>query len=605
MLKKLFGVKRGLKILGDNNQVEILQGSEDPTTSPGVSAPEGSQYLRYNGATYKKTGPNDTDWVKANTTTTSAGAGFIYITDITPQSSSDNVGEKQYVDGTVPPDTVLKECTADTTDVTVHFLAEGGPKYSPTVTLNGNTCKNLSQYGDDRRLFYGSIDVTLSVSDGESETLIVESSTEQTDSAIVNLSIGGPEITDISFGNYPGDQTALKENDTIDVTATVENSATNCWIENDKASKYYESLTLDADDSAGTGYKYATGTVTISSVTSDSPVDAQAENSLGTKGSVYTSSNLTIDQTYPSITFNSITYPTGQQALKNSETAEVDVSASDFDTISYSSPNSQLDIPSTSTYEQIKTVTRVGGDYNISNTNYRITATRTNNGASTTGNFVVNIANVAASLSINLPASRLRTGSTGYSDVGLTTASDVAEHTINIQSDQKLLSVPTLADPDSDKGVWKNSSFSDTGNMTSFTNVLQVDDASTRGTHNWGSISGTNLAGIETTTISSGNQYTIGGFIPRYYRLILGNNEVEANVEVSTYTKTTLEWKYLDGSGTVKELNRNSTINASPPVTKSWTIDAEDINPTTFIILDTAATEAQTKDTAILVEEEV
>src|SRR6056297_6951 len=604
MLKKLFGISKGLRISGDDGNVAVLEGVADPSQSPGREAPMGTLYLRHNGISYKKIGAADTDWVKASTTS-NAGAGFIYILNVTPQSSGDNVGSKVYEPGTTPSNVVLNECTSDTTNVEIHFLAEGGVNYSPIVTLNGTPCSNLQQYGDDRRVFNGSFDVTLSVGEGEEETFALESSTDQSASVTVTLGGAGPEITDITFGSYPGSQTALKSGDTVDVTVTVENDAVSCWIENDKASNSEVSLTLGTVDGAGAGYRYATGTITISSVTSDSPVDAQASNDIGTNGSVYTSGNLTIDQDSPDISFNSITYLSSQSALKNSENATVDVTVTDFTGITYNSPNSQLSIPDTTTYSQTKSVQRIDGDYNDSTTNYRITATKSSNDTSTVDNFVVYIAHVAPELTISEPYSRLRTASSGYSNVGLTTSASIAEHTITINSDQQLASVPTLSDPDSDKGIWENGSFANSGGMTSFTNTLQIDDDATRGTHTWGSISGTNLAGLTTTSITGNNTYEIGGFLPRYYRVGLGQNESSGDVEVTDYTSVTLDWQYIDGSGQVKALTRNSTINETPPVTGSWTIEADDTNPTKFIILDTAATDAQTVDTAILVEEEV
>jgi hypothetical protein len=603
MLKKLFGISKGLRIFGEG-EVDVIEGSADPTVSPGREAPQGTLYLRHNGISYKKTGPEDTDWVKASTTST-AGTGFLYILNVTPQSTSDNVGSKEYVPDTTPPNTVLTECTSDTANVTIEFLAEGGVHYSPTVTLNGTTCSNLEQYGTDRRLFHGSFDVTLSVVEGESEDFILESSTDQSTSVTVTLGGAGPEITNISFGSYPGSQTALKYGDVIDVTVTVENDAVSCWIEDDKASNNEVSLTLGAVDGAGAGYRYATGTITISNVATDAPVDAQASNDIGTAGSVYTSSNLTIDQDSPVITYNSTTYPAGQGALKDSEGALINVTVSDFDGITYSSPTNELSIPDTTTYEQTKTVTRIAGSYNDDTNNYRIVATKSSNDTSTTRQYVVIIANVAAQLSISLPASRLRTGGDGYSNVGLTTLASIAEHTITINSNQQLDSVPTLADPDADKGIWVNGSFTNAGGMTSFTNDLEIDDDSTRGTHDWGAISGTNLSGLTTTVITGTDTYEIGGFMPRYYELVLGQNSVSGDVEVTNYTDVTLDWQYKDGSGQVKALSRNSVINESPPVTNSWTIDTTGSNPTTFIILDTAATQAQTVNTAVLVEEEV
>jgi len=600
----LFGVANGVRIDTPDGKADVLFGTSDPSVT-GKEAPVGSLYLRSNGVSFKKTGVGDTDWEKASQAE-GAAIGYVFITNVT---NSGNVGSKQYVADTVPADTVLTECTSDMEQVTVHFLAEPAGAYSPTLAIGGTACTNLSQFGDDRRLFTGSITVTLTCAPGEYEDLVVTSSTGQSATVRVNRAGAGPAITDITFGSYPGTQTDLKYNDTIGVTVTVENDADSVWILSGKASKQLVNLTLGAEDGAGAGYRYATGTITISNISTDSPVDARASNSLGTEGDIYTSANLNIDQVYPTITFNSITYPATQGALKNSETADVNVSVTNWtagvDTITYSTPLNQISIPDVNTYAQTKTVTRIAGDYNVSSNNYSVSATKVNNGATSTYSRNVRIANVAAQLTISEPASRLRTRSTGYSNVGLTTAAALAEHTITISSNQIMSAVPTLADPDTDKGTWKNGTWTNAGSMTSFTNVLQLPDDSIRGTHAWGAISCTNLSGLTTTSITGDGNYTIGGFLPRYYEMVLGQNESSGAVEVTTYSKFTLNWQYTNGDGQIKNLTRSSVVNTSPPVTSQFTIDAVDNNPTKFIILDLAAAQAQTVNSAILVEEGV
>lgn len=534
--------------------------------------------------------------------------GFVFITDVQPTDSG-NVALKQYESNTVPANTVLNDCTSDVLNVDIHFLAEGSINYSPIIQINGTVCTNLSQYGDDRRLFQGSIPVSLTCAAGESEDFVVSSSSGQSATITIHRAGVGPAITTIAFGNYPGTQTHLKEDDTIFVTVTVENDAVACWIENGKACKTKTDLSLGGDDGAGVGYKFATGQISISSITSDAPIDAQASNIVGTNGDIFTSANLQIDQTYPVLQYISTTYPTSQNAIKDNETADVQIRVSNWipgtDTIQYTNPLSQLSIPSPGTYEETKTVTRIGGDYNVSQTNYTVIATRTNNGASTSSTRIVNIANVAASITIIEPASRLRTRSTGFSDRSLTTASTIAEHMITINSNQQLNSIPTLASPDTNKGVWKNANFVNVGGMTSFRNYLQLADDCIKGEHTWGTISATGLSGIETTVITGNDTYFIGGLLPRYYRITLGQNSTSQAVEVTNYTKFSLTWEYTDEASVVKVLTRASTINTAAPVTGEYTIDAVSTDPTTFIILDTAATQAQTADTAILVEEGV
>jgi len=600
----LFGVENGVRIETSDGNADLLFGVSDPSVV-GKAAPEGSLYLRSNGVSYKKTGPGDYDWELASQAE-GAAIGYVFITDVT---NVGNIGSESYVANTVPADTVLTECTTDTTDVTIAFLAEPAGFYSPTLSISGVNCTNLAQYGDDRRLFSGSIGVTLTCAAGEHQDFVVESSTGQSTTVRINRAGAGPEITAIVFGSYPGTQTDLKNNDQIGVTVTVANDASSVWIEADKASKTLVNLTLGAVDGAGVGYRHATGTITISSIASDAPVDAQAENTLGTKGDVFTSSDLSIDQVYPTITFNSITYPTTQGAIKNSETADVNVSVTNWvsgtDTITYSTPLNQISIPGTTIYAQTKTVTRIAGDYNVSSNNYSISATKVNNDATRSASYNVRIAHVAAQLAVNEPAARLRTGGTGFSNVGLTTAASTAEHTITIAANQILNAVPTLANPSAGTGSWKNGAFANAGGMASFTNTIQLPDDSTRGTHSWGAISGVNLAGITTSAITGNSSYVIGGFLPRYYRLVLGQNESSGAVETTTYTKFTLDWQATNGNGQVKSLSRAATINTAPPVTGQYTIDAVDGNPTKFIILDTAATQGQTVDSAIRVEEVV
>ena len=54
--------KNGIEILHDSGTTQIIAGDVDPITI-GVTANVGSLYLHINGNHYKKTGPNDTNWV--------------------------------------------------------------------------------------------------------------------------------------------------------------------------------------------------------------------------------------------------------------------------------------------------------------------------------------------------------------------------------------------------------------------------------------------------------------------------------------------------------------------------------------------------------------
>ncbi|MFW6377179.1 MAG: hypothetical protein ACOCZ5_00900 [bacterium] len=479
------------------------------------------------------------------------GTGYVFITDVTPTGSG-NVGYKTYEDDTTPSDVDLIECTTDTDLVDIHFMAEGGVNYSPEITLDGSTDNNLQQYSDDRRLFNGYFSIDLGLPEDSSAIKTIKSSTGKEDSVKIIKSGAGPEITDITFSSYPGSQTALKEDDEIDVTVTVENQATSCWIEDGKASKSHVSLSLGGDSGAGSGYKYATGTITISSITSDAPVDAQASNDLGTLGDVYTSDDLTIDQDSPVINFNSITYPSGQEALKSSESATVDVSVYDFDSIEYDDVEDQINIPNSNTYSQTKNVTAYVNTYNIDTDNYEIIASKSSNDTSTAFGMVVQLAGEAATIDISTP-SRLRSGGNQ--------GTDPQDHTVEIISDQELIEAPSV---DASVGTWQGSDF--TGGPTTWSRDLQIHDDDPKGTYSFENLLATNLAGVETTTINSGEEYVLGGFVfrtltvPAYPNrdVSIGTHVVDTDklecTNLSAGDSGTLNWSYIP----VKDSSDNS-----------------------------------------------
>lgn len=480
--------------------------------------------------------------------------GQVFITDVTATSSG-TVGFKQYEPNTTPSNIDITQCTTDTDDVTLHFIAEGGTYYSPEITLDSSSPDTFSQFADDRRLFYGTfaIDVNLAADASVVKTIISDAGTQDTVKIIKSGS--GPTITDVSFGPYPGSQTSLKEDDNINVYVTVENDATNCWVESDKASKNLVNLSLGSSDSGGAGYKLASGTITISSVTSNSPIDTQASNALGTNGAVYTSGNLTIDQDSPAITFNSITYPGSQEALKDSEQADVDITITDYTSVQYYDLLSQINIPNQSTYSQVKSVTRYAGGYNISTDNYEVVAWKSSNDTSSNYSTVVYIADTAATIDISSPA-RLRSGGNQ--------GTSAQDHTITINGNQQLLSAPSV---DNDIGTWQGAGFA--GGPSSWTRALQIHDDDSKGTGTFSNLAATNLAGIVTTSINSGSNYTVGGFVFRTFYVpafpnrdsSIGTNVTNTSklrcTNLSTGDSGSLNWSYV---GTKSSTDDSYTI---------------------------------------------
>ena len=228
-------------------------------------------------------------------------------------------------------------------------------------------------------------------------------------------------------------------------------------------------------------------------------------NSQGDEFSSQASADLN-NGTIPQIQFNSVSYPAGQQAIKSSESASVDNSVSNFDSIAYSSPNGELSISSSTIFEQNKNVDYLNGGYNVDVdggvNNLKISATKTSNGATIESSSIVNIANSQLILSVNNLVSKLPSSISGES------------YQLNLLSSQVMLNSPTLGiDPTQSPPSslsQNNSGTSKNGN--SYT--ISIAESDQKGTFSW-QISARNLANISTTTISTNPTYTLAGFSQR------------------------------------------------------------------------------------------
>ena len=409
-----------------------------------------------------------------------------------------------------------------------------------------------------------------------------------------------PQITSAYFyGGYPsipagGNQTELKAGDTFNFHVDTDVPIVSIEIDNFGA---FNASTTSV--TAGTSHNL-TSRVIADRGTSVQALGARVRvqkangsysawfltTSQGSTDAQYT---VKLNNLYPSISIGSITYPNSQQALKDSEQATVSNTVSNFDLISYTSPNSDLSITSSTSYQISKTVTRSAGNYNISTNNFRITATRNaNNAVTINSSTVVKIAHAAPTLTVSVPAARLRTGGND----GTSTPS----YTITITATQELISAPTLSIP-SGGGTWLGGGFSGSG--TTWTRSIQISDSLTKTTYTWGAISATNLAGKVVTSITTGPTYVIGGFLSRIVSLAAFANEVNINTSVSDYSKMTISW-------VIKVLpNKRAVGTTATPDPDSWAINSLGVNPTIVRILDTAATQSSSQATDVTVEETV
>jgi hypothetical protein len=526
-------------------------------------------------------------------TEASGAGGSIFITYVSPSGGIGNVGDYVYeTPGETIGNTALISCSTTTQTVLVDIYAlQGRSRFKPKLYITGQQIPlTLVERQTDRPVFLVN-DFGINLNNRTSIRV------DHEDGAYHTISItqdSPPQITSAYFyGGYPGSQTELKAGDTFNFHVNTDIDVVSIEIDNFGA---FNASTTSV--TAGTSHNL-TSRVIADRGTSVQDLGARVRvqkangsysawfltTSQGSTDGQYT---VKLNNLYPSVSVSTITYPGSQQALKDSESATVSNTVSSFDVISYTSPNSDLTITSSTTYQTSKTVTRSAGNYNTSTNNFRITATRNaNNAVTTNSSTVVKIAHTAPTLTVSVPAARLRTGGND--------GTSAQSYTVTITATQQLLSAPTLSVP---AGGGTLGSFG--GSTTTWTATLSnINDNLTKGTYTWGAISATNLAGKVVTTITTGPTYVIGGFLSRTVSLAAFANEVNINTSVLDYTKMTLSW-------VIKSLpNRRAVGTTATPDPDSWSINSLSVNPTIVRILDTAATQSSSQATNVTVEETV
>lgn len=499
-------------------------------------------------------------------------AGHVSITDVTP-SDDKTVGSKVFSqDGNR-----LEAAITSTKQITAHIRAMTGPSnYKPNIMLGGRNVI-ITEEPTNRGVWTGSVDVLLP-NDG---VLLATHEDGATDTTNI-LFLTPPRIISAEFVNgYPGSQTELKEDDVYDVLVVSESPMSGISVQNQGASK------AETFSFAETTSKIITVRIADrGDVSALLPVILRASNSSGALGDFYDSSTggnqdgvnvVRCNNTHPSIALGGIDYPVGQEALKDLESADVAVTYSNADQILFSSPNGQLNIPESMKIEPIKEVQRASGDYNISSNNLKAVAVKVSNMAKASAEKVIAIVNSAPVLTVsNLP--RLRSGGAN--------GTAAQNHTVVLNSNQKLMSTPTMiAQPG--KGILLGSWV---GSSTSFVRQMRVADTDPRGIFIFMGVGATGLSGLTTSTLASGLEYEIGGFVKRriYFSALskekaLGTNVVNT-AKLSASDKDEIPMVYqnsLDnGSRTYTITGPSETANPEGDLLR-WTDDIEINNNTT------------------------
>jgi hypothetical protein len=517
----LFEANAALNAQEFANRQILLKGSGVPT----MIAPFGASYI--DDSTTPPRVYRQIDAGVANNWDEQGGSGggnsvngAIFITNIEPQDSQDNVGGKVFSSDGI----VLDSATMNTDLIRVYVLAGlGHTNYKPEITVEGEAVALLQN--EDQSIWEGFVDI-----DREgSETITATHEDGATHTINVTTDVA-PEVQTALFENgYPNAQTELKEDDTFQLNVVTDLPMTRIEVQDFGAGKS-QIFDFAATTNATVDVAIADRGNTPQSV----GVRIRTMNANGSYGATFDTDSagsdngihvLNLNNLHPVGLIDAIQYPVGQVAIKDSESAGVDLSASNYDSLIYESENGQLQFTAPTVFEAYKQAARIGGGYNVSEDNVQITMTRAANGASLMVQEVVAIAHVVPQLTITEPTTRLKSGGNQ--------STQAQNHQIRLTSNQKLMEAPTISAP---HGTLLNSML-DTGNGMIYTQDLRVHDDDEKGVFTFGLTLATNLAGKTVVEFSDEANYELGGFVVRTITVPAFSNEIDMEVRVSNISK--------------------------------------------------------------------
>lgn len=474
----------------------------------------------------------------------SSGVG-LFVTNVAPTGSG-LVSDKIYVPGTIPANAVISQATSDTELVRVHFMAEGGSSfYSPTVTVDTipgpGVVATMTESLTDTRTYAGYADISVT----EERLVTISSNTGAIASVLIGRAAVPPAMQTFTIGAYPIGQTAAKLNDVMTVSGTVANTASQVDLIGNtgavKAGTYTTATaggSLGAVDSGGAGFRTFTVQFAVSALTGSQTVSAHAKNTFGSYGATTVSSNtITLDQVAPTIGSFTVTYPVSQSAIKDFESATVTSTVTNYTSVAYSS-SADLTVTAPTVYAASKTVTRVGGNYVYNVNNYTITATKATNGTSATASTAVTIASVAPTVAFAITGSPARLMSSAAGN----------NYTVTLTASQRLLNAPSVT-------ATSGSLTAFTGSGTTWTATLTINDLAPKGAHSFAVTSITNLSNANYTSVTTtGQNYTVGGFITRDVTVGALEQVVDLGVLIVDPTKITVKY-----AGTADNLTYRAT----------------------------------------------
>lgn len=443
------------------------------------------------------------------------GGGFICITNVEPAIPEENV----YTALDSSDGLVKEEIIVSNTNVLVTVLAiTGAESLKPAwVRVNGQDV-SLSMHTVEN-LWIGTIQL-----ENCGDLITAEHAEGAIDECVV-VYHPRPEVTSVVFvGDYPAvGQTHYHydQNVTIEIESdSVIFGAETLAVDSLDALQPQSYMSENNDFTANTTIQVVGKTAYSNDGPSSGGVWVRVRDQYGAWSNPFFSDAdnngidhvniINLDSDEPQIVVSDIIYPIGQQALKADEQAEIIYFYDYTESLTVTALTSELNIltPTPAVGASIF-VEMTSGTYNITNNNVRITGIKTSNDTSAYVDTCVYIANSAATIAMTgvHTSSRLRSGGNN--------GTSAQSYQVVVTSDQRLLSTPDVQ-PEPSAGVLSALTPSNVGTGQNFTGNIQVHDSITRNSYNFTLASpAVNLAGVETTTISSGDLYTIGGFVSR------------------------------------------------------------------------------------------
>lgn len=441
-------------------------------------------------------------------------SGAVFIRNVTPISPTENVGNKVYAND----NKTLLSCTSTTNGVTIHLDAvTGHTSYKPEVMLD-NKAVVLTANPSNELIWKGQITIE-NVEFNESGRAVLDF--DHNDGAkgkVLIVSDVAPAVSRAVFtSTYPGDQVEFKEDDKVSIEFDADTDVVAYEIKNSGALKAF-SGSMEA------GVRHAVSNLSIagrSEVTEELPFEIRVRKASGAWSEWYSSgyggvtdlvNTVKLNNLYPTIVVNSVTYPGEQTAIKGTDTATVNYSLNNYTgAINVTPIGHMLEVVSVDVNAAVVKLTETATT--SASNNLKIELTRADNGAVTTVDTTVVVANEAPKIDITLPAARLRSG--GNYDT------EVQSHVITLTASQELLSAPTLT---ATIGTWESAGWTSNTAKTVWTRKLNIHDDDAKGSGLFAGLSAMSTAGIEATVINSGDQYEVGGFVRRILNVLRWTN---------------------------------------------------------------------------------